>query len=177
MKYLSCTALCIALLFAKNCYAAQPESLSKEQHADLYPTLKEIYDDCKAAVAIADKGDLKGFMDTKCAMQMYGTFTGFITMVYVLNQPALHDPDNKCEANETKIRNEYRNIICFSKDHFTKESIPELLFARDFLSYIENKYSEREPIPNSHTGSDAPFWQLSSIFLDIYKCSASKQGK
>ena len=168
MKHVYKAFLVAAMLVASSCaFAAEPPS--REEVADLYPTLMETYEDCKAAVAIADKGDLKGFMRTRCAMQMNGAYSGFSTATGAMSRPGLYRPEDACFLEEEKLYKKFERIICFKKERLSKNTPFELDISRKFISYIKNNLDNGFDVP-PHLLEQSPYMDIGLILIEMYPC-------
>lgn len=105
------------------------------------PSTEEVYNDCKKAVAHADKGDLKAFYDSRCAARANAVFT---TLFYALHYiPVISEDASEQQKHDMDVEIKTLKSIsarfCGLKalSERPSEEPPEITFARDFIAAID----------------------------------------
>ena len=130
-----------------------------------YPSLQEIYEDCKSSLKMSET-DMPGFLRSACARQLNGIFNGYYQVLARLQ--FVNEPNDSCSSVKNKIYNELQNVICFPEGLL--KQIPELNMAKDLVAYIEESsekdksFFDKYSFPNS-------FFAIGMIVNEMYKCS------
>ncbi|MEK6746197.1 MAG: hypothetical protein AABY33_04115 [Pseudomonadota bacterium] len=73
-------SIIISLVVNSGSVWAEAISSKREELKSYYPSLKEIYDDCKASINIS-KTDITGFLHSVCARQLNGIYNGYFQVL------------------------------------------------------------------------------------------------
>lgn len=72
------------LLVAAFTFALPAQAKTEAERNQYYPTAKQSYDDCKAAIALGEKQDWKAFLATRCAAQFTASFWTFYKTLHMI---------------------------------------------------------------------------------------------
>ncbi len=149
------------------------QSSSEEKQIGLrtqlpYPTIEEIYNDCKISVNLAEN-DMEGFLHTGCARQLNGVYNGLF--IILSGFIPVDYPNDQCKSVRDEWYNSISNRICFeAKQKIPKNKPIELQMAQDLVSFIDIKYLKDGNITSKYLLKELPSVNLAPMFMEIYKC-------
>jgi hypothetical protein len=138
-----------------------------------YPTIKDVRDDCKEALKLAET-DMSAFLHTSCARQLNGIYNGFYQIIARV-QPLANDPGDPCFPTKERLHNKLTNIICLPNSDFSKDKPIELQLAKDLVAYIDTTHLKTN-ISAGHASKEYPVFDIGVMFTEMYKCNRQSEG-
>lgn len=159
----------VLLLTALTCSFWVFSDAEARKVSDSIPTTKELYEDCKIAIAKADKGDEKGFIRSYCAARITGLKEGMVLLSMMLAS---------AKSAELGI-NQYAakhvgKMFCFPKSYDQNPKKTEYFIAKDFITFVDEYESYKFPIPKKNFLENNEGFQFSSLFNNKYICRSKK---
>ncbi len=151
----------IALVF----FSSSAHALTETEKNQYYPTQKEVYEDCKMAVALADQDKLEEFYATRCAIQL----TASLSTIYKSLVYTPITPTNAKEQGEIDSLEQLWQRFCVLKK-LNKKELPEPQLAKRFVEYVERH--NNDPQYKASLNERSPFTILTA-FND--PCTAEHQ--
>jgi len=169
-----CMALPFVAIFGLTAANAETRPSNADPQSTLpYPTIKEMHDDCKAAIGLAEN-DVPAFLHTSCASRLNGIYNG-LYLVLARVQPLANGPNEPCFSTKESMYKDLTNIFCIpGTKHFPKNKPLELQLARDLVHYIETKYPDT---PVAHLSKEYPVLDMGVLFTDMYRCNPQSKGE
>jgi hypothetical protein len=133
---------------------------------DYYPTTREIYENCKDAVELAEAGDIQGFYKSSCAIRIEGISSG---IRYAIFESLPYATDAQDPNAQPKLPSSYVQRFCFLKK-FDK-NYPELDLAKRFVQSVES-IKDKPDFETYMNGRRNP--DITSIFHDICNAELEK---
>jgi hypothetical protein len=119
-------------------YCAQAKDHKYEEYM---PTVEEVYEDCRSAIASADEGDLTAFYKSRCGASTIQMSTALLLVSYVTptlpqnpSEQEKHDLDIKMETVKA-LQSRFCGLIGNDFNH--NIDIPEVYMAKRFINSVD----------------------------------------
>lgn len=125
------TFSCI-LMFAPFAFLGSASANGADSFRQFYPTPKEIAEDCKVAIKLAEAKDYKAFMRTACVARIHAITATYVILLQMIDLPT--DPDTPIIK---KTLEKQAKRICFPDSSNDDPPLAELRMARDYVKLIQ----------------------------------------